>query len=234
MKVHIGPYRNWIGPYQIAEMLCFWAPDVVDEYGTKNKPDWVYDFGTWLSGGKEKDSWLIKLCRWVDEKKKRKIKVHIDRWDTWSMDTTLAIIILPMLEKLNAEKHGSPFVDDDDIPAELGIRSTDAPPKEYEWDTDANHSKRWDWVMSELIWTFKQLHPDTDWEAQYHTGEHDMVWIPVDKDGNQVPKEDAKLFQMEKGPNDTHTWDIEGWKAHSARIDNGLRLFGKYYRALWD
>jgi len=28
--------------------------------------------------------------------------------------------------------------------------------------------------------------------------------------------------------------DHKGLKAHNARIDNGLRLFGKYYRALWD
>jgi len=28
--------------------------------------------------------------------------------------------------------------------------------------------------------------------------------------------------------------DYKGLKAHNARIANGLRLFGKYYRALWD
>jgi hypothetical protein len=39
---------------------------------------------------------------------------------------------------------------------------------------------------------------------------------------------------MEKGPNDTHEWDKEGYDKHSKRIDNGLRLFGKYYRGLWD
>ena len=35
-------------------------------------------------------------------------------------------------------------------------------------------------------------------------------------------------------------WKVEGncdWeamKAHNKRIDNGTRLFGKYYRGLWD
>jgi hypothetical protein len=29
-------------------------------------------------------------------------------------------------------------------------------------------------------------------------------------------------------------WDMEGRDKHDARIKNGLRLFGKYYRALWD
>ena len=36
MKVKIGPYKNWFGPYQLAELLCFWAKEtVVDEYGMK-------------------------------------------------------------------------------------------------------------------------------------------------------------------------------------------------------
>lgn len=225
MKVYISGYRNhWISPYTILEKVLFWKDWENIEYETP----WVQK---WSDRLLPISNTIQKVLDFVHPKIDY---VKIDRWDTWNMDTTLAIIILPMLEKLNAEKHGSPFVDDNDVPADLGIRSTDAPPKENEWDTDANHFKRWDWVMSELIWTFKQLHPDTDWEAQYHTGKHDMIWIPVDKDGKEVPKGEAKLFQMEKGPNDTHTWDMEGWKAHSARIDNGLLLLGKYFRCLWD
>jgi hypothetical protein len=30
------------------------------------------------------------------------------------------------------------------------------------------------------------------------------------------------------------TLDVEGWKAYNKRIDNGTRLFGVYYRGLWD
>jgi hypothetical protein len=234
MKVYIGPYRDWIGPYQIAEALCFWVKDIEDEHGYKSKPDWVHNFGSWLAGSEKKDSWLMKLCNWIHSKKHRKVKVHIDKWDTWNMDGTLAYIILPMLKQLQAKQHGSQLVDDEDVPEGLNLRSTEAPPKQNEWDTDDNVHNRWQWVLSELIWTFEQLHPDCDWEAQYHTGEHDLIWKPVDKDGNEVPKEEAKLYQMEKGPNDTHEWDMEGHNKHSKRIDNGLRLFGKYYRGLWD
>ena len=49
MKVYIGPYKNWVGPYQIAEALCFWAKPVKDEYNFKRIPDWLHNFGTWLS-----------------------------------------------------------------------------------------------------------------------------------------------------------------------------------------
>jgi hypothetical protein len=234
MKVYIGPYRNWIGPYQIADALCFWVKEVEDEYGMKSKPDWVHNFGTWLSGGEDGESWLLKACQWIERKCKRTVKVRIDRYDTWNMDGTLAYIILPMLKQLQATKHGSPLVDDEDVPEGLDLRSTEAPPKENEWDTDDNMHKRWEWVLSELIWTFEQMHNDNDWEAQYHTGVHDLVWKPVDKEGNEVPKEDAKLYQMEKGPKDTHVFDKDGYMTHSKRIDNGLKLFGKYYRGLWD
>ena len=39
MKVKIGTYTNWFGPYQLAELLCFWVKDVKDESGMKSKPD---------------------------------------------------------------------------------------------------------------------------------------------------------------------------------------------------
>jgi len=49
MKVVIGKYHTWIGPYQIAEALCFWAKPVKDEIGMPRKPDWVHLFGNWLA-----------------------------------------------------------------------------------------------------------------------------------------------------------------------------------------
>ena len=39
---------------------------------------------------------------------------------------------------------------------------------------------------------------------------------------------------MVKGPNDTYVWDEEGMKEYEKRIQNGFRLFGRYYQNLWD
>jgi hypothetical protein len=39
---------------------------------------------------------------------------------------------------------------------------------------------------------------------------------------------------MIKGENDTFTIDHEGMKKVNDRIQNGLRLFAKHYRGLWD
>ena len=157
--------------------------------------------------------------------------VKIDRYDTWSMDSTLSPIILPMLKQLKEKKHGAPFVDDEDVPNEL--KSTAAPPKENEWDTDANHFLRWDWAMDEMIFAF-ECKVDDSWQDAFRSGEHDILWVPVDKDGNEVAKGEHKYYQMGHGPKDTYKCDYEGMKVVEARIQNGFRLFGKYYQGLWD
>jgi hypothetical protein len=147
------------------------------------------------------------------------------------MDHTLSPIILPMLRQLKEKKHGSPFVDDEDVPEHL--RSTSAPAKENEWDTDANHHARWDWAMNEMIFAF-ECKVDDSWEEEFRSGEHDIVWIPIDAKGNEVPKGEHKYYQIGKGPKDTYECDYEAMRVVEARIQNGFRLFGKYYQALWD
>lgn len=161
---------------------------------------------------------INKLLRY----RKRKIYVRIDPSDTWSMDNTLAHIILPMLKQLRDTKHGAPLVDDEDVPEHL--RSTAAPPKENEWDTDENHFKRWDWVLDEMIHAF-ECEVDEKWDDQFHSGKSDIIF---------VKEENSKLSRMERGPNDTHVFDKEGYKKEWARRNKAMILFGKYYHNLWD
>lgn len=241
MKVYIGPYKNWFGPYQLAELLCFWAKKEKDKFGFEETPEWVHNFGTWLSEDKNgNDSWLTKICQWIDSKRKRKIKIKIDRWDTWSMDHTLALIALPMLKQLQKEKHGSFIVDDEDVPYDLRTESQASysslqvglfPETEKTVDhaLDEMMHRRCDWVMHEMIWAFEQL-IDDDNDAQFHSGISDYKSVPCewDEDGK------AKMYRMEQGPNHTAVFDSEGFDKHHERINNGLRLFGKYYRGLWD
>jgi hypothetical protein len=224
LKVTIGKYKSWCGPYQIASALCFWAKKTQDEYGTECEPDWVHNFGSWLAGGDKKDSWLYKICLWIDSHKKRKIKVQIDHWDTWSMDSTLSHIILPMLKQLQATKHGAPFVDDEDVPEELC--STNAEPKENDYDVDSNHFKRWDWVLDEMIFAFEHKIDDT-WQDKFYSGEWHMNTVEVDHNGK-------KLHSLQPAENHTYTCDYEAMKVVENRIQNGFRLFGRYFQSLWD
>jgi hypothetical protein len=189
MKIYISNYRyHWISPYTIIEKIVFWREIDYDEPMVQFWHNVIYPFSFCYQ----------KVMDFVHP---RIEYVKIDRWDTWNMDATLSMIVLPMLKQLKENKHGAPGTDDDDVPEEL--RSTSAPPKVDKWDTDDNWFKRWEWILDELIWTFEQL--NSDWEEQFY---HDT----------------------EEG----FHFDEEGYEKHSKRIDNGLRLFGKYYRNLWD
>lgn len=241
MRVRIGTYKSWIGPYQLAEKLCFWAKEQPDEEGIMSKPDWVHKFGELLAHGSiqpepgvgdettwgddRPETWLYRFLSWLDSKKQRKISIRIDPWDTWSMDCTLGYIIRPMLHQLNKEKHGAPFVDDEDVPLEL--RSTSAPPKENDYDTDDNHFLRWDWILNQMIFAFDSLDggANQDWEDQFTTGDYDLRFKKISDNGTS---------EMVRGPNHTAKTDWDARKAYAERVQNGFRLFGKYFQHLWD
>ncbi len=213
MKVIIGPYKNWIGPYQIADMVFFWQDKFDDECVWADR---AHRFGTWLSENKDgSDSWLLKLCQWIESKRHRQVYVRIDKYDTWSMDHTLAYIIVPMLKQLQATKHGAPHVEDEDVPAPLRSTAPGARDGCDEWDVDHNHFIRWDWVLVEMIWAFEQQLQE-DAESQFF-------------DHSDVPKGTAIQDAIGK-----IKVDSEGHLAWQKRKSNGYRLFGKYYEALWD
>ena len=163
--------------------------------------------------------------------KEQRVKVVIHDYDTWSMDTTLAHIIVPMLKRLREVKNGAPWVDMSDVPKEL--RATKEEIEAYRADglTDDKFFDRWDYVLGEMIFAFES--ELTDWEDQFYSGEHDIITVPVDTDGNEVSEEEAYLFEWRKGPNDTFKVDWKGRKAYQKRIERGFKLFGKYYQSLW-
>ena len=202
MKVYLSKYRyHWISPYKVLEKVFFWRKidydePIIDKWSDRLEP---------ISIGIQ--SILDFIHPKIDY-------VKIDKWDTWSMDYTLSHIIVPMLKQLQKTKHGSPNVDDEDVPEEL--KSTSAPAKENEWDIDDNHFKRWEWVLNEMIWAFEQ-NLDTNSEEKFfdHT-----EWDEKEKDFNK------NLHKIKI--------DQEGLKAHQDRKKNGFRLFGKYYQGLWD
>lgn len=239
MKVKIGKYKNWIGPYQIADKIFFWLEKYQEDENVYSRWDYklhdrlvdflAYGFNKkvvredgrdyWDDG--RKNSWFNNLCEWIHSKRKRKIKVHIDPWDTWSMDNTLALIIHPMLIQLKNTKHGAPFVDDEDVPEEL--KSTSAPAKENEYDTDDNHFNRWNYVLDEMIWAFAQSVSDD--EPDFWIEEPQGMYFEKCEDN-------PKLSVMKNDKEGKFDWDAH--QAYYARKANGFRLFGKYYQGLWD
>jgi len=205
MRVKIGRYLNFWGPWQIIGLLKF--------IGVPERTrDVIFDY---MKGGR-----IDKFLNWVHGRRKRTIKIRIDPWDTWGMDHTLALIVLPLLRQLKEEKHGSPYVDDEDVPE--NIRKTAAPPVENEYDTDEFFHVRWDYVIDEIIWTFEQLATDDCGEDQFH-----IECGEIDFDSGQT--DEGWELKWKREP----VVDRDGVKRHDDRIQNGLRLFGKYYRSLW-
>ena len=149
MKIKIGNYPNRLmfnlhSNYMNKKYgFVKWPTRPNEQSRFENCLEWIDD--------RVQDFYNIFNRLWFDERQ-QKIKVHIDPWDTWSMAHTLAPIILPMLIQLKETKLGAPHVDDKDVPKHL--RSTSAPPKENDWDTDEFWFDRWDWVLDEMIYAF--------------------------------------------------------------------------------
>jgi hypothetical protein len=232
MKVHIGPYVNWVGPYQIADKLFFWVDKYPDDE-LENRWDYkLHDkFGTWLAS-----TWVADFCQWIHDFKKRTVKVKIDYYDVWSMDSTLTPIILPMLKKLKEVKHGSGYIDLEDVPEAMRLTNTEDYDSQstFEFYNDPELTRqnikcdvhtRYEWALDEMIWAFEQLN-DENWEDQYWKTKPEI-------DFEEYPEDEGKtsrpLRWKVKGEAD---W--EGMQKHRDRIQNGLRLFGKYFQTLWD
>ena len=201
------PKNSWISPYEIVEKIIFWREIDYDEPLVENIIKYT-QLGLFCS--------ILFDIRRIFERDIRYVK--IDKWDTWSMDSTLTPIILPMLKQLKKDKHGAPHVDNEDVPPALRNRKVSK-----NGETDKNYFKRWDYVMDQMIFSFTELNKP-DWTDQFYTGKIDHIWVKKD-DGD---------YQLKKGPKHTLKFDRKGHDKHYARIQNGLKLFGKYYMALWD
>jgi len=213
MKVIIGPYKNWIGPYQLADKIFFWQDKYNDDCVWADR---AHRFGTWLAEKKDgSDTWLMKLCNWIDKKRKRHIYVKIDNYDVWNMDETLRHIIGPMFVRLQSLKQGSGFVDDEDVPDELKSTAPGARDGCEEWDSDHNLHRRYAWLLDEMIWAFTTDHEE---ERQKF-----YDWSEVDK------KEDNLQRQLKK-----LKVDEAALEAYDLRLQTAYKLFGKYYQTFWD
>jgi hypothetical protein len=231
MKVFIGPYLNWIGPHQIIDGIFFWhekyPSDELDARWDYRLHDKASD---WLS-----KTWVAGFCQWAHDLRKRKVEVVVHDYDYWSADATLSPIILPLLKKLQKHKHGSGFIDLEDVPESMRHSTTEEYEAQetfefYKDEKDTQKVKcdihtRYAWALDEMIWAFEQLN-DENWEDQY--------WITHPEiDLDDYPEDEGKTSKPLR-------WKVKGecnWEGrqkHQARIDNGLRLFGKYFQTLWD
>jgi hypothetical protein len=203
MRVYIGPYVKHYSTYELERKWISFSHrkdyyDVEEEDFTRldRIVIKVLDFC---------NTCFLKPINNLNSWRGRKIKIKLHDYDTWSMDYTLALIILPMLKQLKETKHGSPHTDPEDVPEHLRPDPNRIKMKEngelQTWEVDNTVHERWDWILDEIIWAFEKLNGEDPDHVYDSTGEKlDMV-------------------ETEK---------------QSKRMENALTLFGKYYRGLWD
>jgi hypothetical protein len=206
MKIKIGKYPN--------RLTCnIHSNHMNKKYGVVDWPKVQDRKDDVLESIEDAVQTVYNMFNWIwFDRRTQKIKVRIDRWDTWSMDHTLAHIILPMLVQLKRTKHGAPRVDNADVPKELRMSKKDMTQFAKDGSTDDKFFKRWDWILDEMIWAFEQKCRD-DWEGDFYEYNFDGT----ERFGLKLVWEDR-----------------EGQKAHQKRMTNGFKLFGKYYENLWD
>lgn len=158
-----------------------------------------------------------------DSKTKRKISIKIDKWDSWSADATIGMIVVPIIKQLKKKKQGIPahFLDKEYTnlvsSKEYWEEKKGGPLHKREKELFKLAEKRWDAVLNEIIWSFDQLH--NCWEDKYY---HKRK-----KDETVESKTDNNLAYR-------FSFDEDGARSHESRIEAGLHLFAKYARNLWE
>ena len=158
MKIYINkPKDNWLSPYTIIEKAMFWRDIDYDEPIVKF---WNKKLTPFCNALHDVRNFINRDIRYI----------KIDRWDAWSIEHTLSPIILPILKELKRVKHGSPFIDDEDVPRKLRSKQFGGPAHDIhriDEGTDKKFFKRFDYILDEMIWTFEQLSMD-DHEGQFY------------------------------------------------------------------
>ena len=197
MIIYKNKYRShWVSPYTILTKVLFWESE--DEiYGIRKlipgeKLDWKQVFED--KETKPYITFLVKaleplcngLMKVLDVVHPKIDYVKIDRWDTWSMDCTLAPIILPMLKQLKETKHG--------VPSSI-VHTADGGEIPFK-----RAEKKWDTILDKMIWSFEQIVDENNDDQFFNVGKYNVV----------------------------------AHRKHEKKIQEGLELFGKHYRDLWD
>lgn len=151
--------------------------------------------------------WVLnKTINPFNEWRGQKIRVHVEYHDIWSADTTIAHMVLPLLERLRDEKNGYPLID----PKEIEGLPRELKPKKKELDeSDPKAEARWNWVMNEMIFAMQCI-ADDSWEDEFFEHKDPNDWMSV------------RMINKEK------------YDETQKRIDRGLKFFGIFFRALWD
>lgn len=145
MKVYIGPYPKWFGPYHFMDFFSWILPKRIRD----NIADRLPMFPFML---------LNKLS------KEREIKVKLHPYDTWDLNTTLSYIIVPLLKQLKETKHGFPVV----------ITEYQDPCGDNKTWLEENEMA-WVEILNKMIWAFEQASEDWEEQYHTGQADYKLV-----------------------------------------------------------
>jgi len=156
--------------------------------------------------------------------------------EIWSLYDYTARYVLPKLKLLKETKTGCPCVLDemDEQTKERLKKLSETSDENFEIQLAC-----WDEILDKMIWSFTYIVEDRECE-----------WVRyIDKDGNKltfdelpsmisVPRDykDGKVFTytMIYPNNEKFKTDVSEQVKMDKRYEEGMMLFGKYFRSLWD
>jgi hypothetical protein len=177
----------------------------------------------------------VNLSKYPKGRGNRRIDIQIDPFDTWSFDHTIASIIFPALIQLKNTKHGVPGGFTDRVGGDFDNNLVFDFIKEDDAEVFNQLCDSWDDVLDKMIWSFLQLSIEDDYDNKYHHGKMETDWVESDYTYvDPITGKIEKTYQMvDKNPEE-HWFDQIGSQEHEKRIQEGLDLFGKHFRDLWD
>jgi hypothetical protein len=174
----------------------------------------------------------VNIRKYNKGPKERKIDVLVERWDTYSVDHTLAFIMLPLLLQLKDTMQGVPGEFTQSVGSDTdGNYCFDFIQDDQDEVFDTN-CKKWYDTLDKIIWSFQQI-IDDDYSNKYHHGDMKIGWKPITLP-NPITGVVEEMYEMvDENPNE-HWYDYLGHQLHEDKIQEGFELFGKYFRSLWD
>lgn len=177
----------------------------------------------------------VKLGRYPKGQAKRRVSIEVENFDTWSLDHTLALIILPALIQLKHTKHGVPSTFVSDISDNWNGQVCFDFINDDKGEVFDIGVAAWEEAIDKMIWSFQQIAIDDNYDSKYHHGKMDLGWkLSSHTLPNQITGVMEPTYEMvDKNPTE-HWYDHVGHTLHNERIQEGLDLFGKHLRDLWD
>jgi len=196
MIVKIGKYKNFFGIYHLA--------DLFQKIGFKEET--CENIGDFLG-----ETFLKDFFLWINKKNKRKTFVKIHKYDVWSLDHTLALIILPALKEYKNQMLESP-----------SHPTTD----------EIKNFNDWLNIINKMIWSFEHIVNDS-WQDKYYNWHKTKTWLPKPK-RDEKPYDKALIIGFYDEERIDGTPDYKGLETKENEIRKGLELFGKYFTFLWN